>query len=180
MGLLQIILISVCLGCDAFAVAVAISSRGATKGSAFRLSFHFGLFQFMMPVLGWFLSKGFADIVGKSSSFLAFVLLMLIASKMLYEGFQEEDEKKYLTDRSRGWSLVLLSFATSQDALGVGISLGLMECNLIGASITIGITAALMTLAGVHMGKKFSTVFGRKAETAGAIILMIIAFSLLF
>ena len=85
MTLFHIILLSIGLGCDAFAVALAISTRGVTKRQGFRLSFHFGLFQFLMPLLGWYISKGFAEYLGRSASILAFILLAVISVKMFHE-----------------------------------------------------------------------------------------------
>ncbi len=179
MTIFQLIFISVGLGCDAFAVALAISTKGATKRQAFRLSFHFGLFQFLMPILGWYFSRSFADYLGKSASILAFLLLAVISIKMFYESMQSDEESLESKDRTKGWSLVSLSFATSQDALGTGITLGMMNCKLFETAILIGITAMLMTLAGVLLGVRLSTVYGKVVEKIGAIILMIIAISLL-
>lgn len=179
MSFLQIAFLAVGLGCDAFAVAAAVATRGTTKRQTFRLSFHFGLFQFMMPLIGWFVSMSLLVYVEALARWIAFALLAAIAGKMFYESFRERERSPDM-DKTRGWSLVILSFATSQDALGVGLGMGLMNYDLFAAALWIGLTASAMTLLGVFLGGKLSEKFGKRVEAAGALLLMFIAVSLLF
>ena len=99
---------------------------------------------------------------------------------MLYEGVRPHREEEVCVDPTKGLSLVLLSLATSMDALGVGFSLGIMGQNLFFAAICIGITAAAMTWAAMNLGNTLSERFAQRMEIAGGAILIAIAFKLLF
>jgi putative Mn2+ efflux pump MntP len=99
---------------------------------------------------------------------------------MMIESFNtEEDEEANESDPTRGWSLIGLSIATSMDALGVGFGMGIAKMTLFIPAVIIGITAGIMTYAGICLGKKLSAKLGKRVETFGAIILYIIAFKLL-
>jgi len=120
---LEIILLAFALALDAFAVSLGSGSAGQVRGlrASVRLAFHFGLFQALMPVAGWFLGKGFESVVKAYDHWIAFVLLVLIGGKMIVEAFRGDEEQK--TNPSKGMTMVMLSIATSIDALVVGFSL---------------------------------------------------------
>ena len=168
------------LGCDAFAVGLAVGTRNPCRRASFRLWFHFGLFQFLMPIIGWYVGNSIFEYVKEVDHWIAFVLMFVIATRMLRESLNDENaDEDSSADPTRGWSLVGLSVATSMDALGVGFSMGIARMTLIKPAVIIGITAAVMTYSGIHLGRRLSRSYGKKVETAGAIILYLIAFKLL-
>ena len=126
----EILVLAFVLGIDAFSVALAVGTRGSTFRQTFRLSFHFGLFQFMMPIIGWLLGKNALSFVEHYDHWVAFGLLFVIGAKMIYEAFRHIPEQ-IARDRTRKWSLVALSLATSIDALGAGIGMGILDTTLL-------------------------------------------------
>lgn len=167
------------LGCDAFAVGLAVGTKGPDWRASFRLWFHFGLFQFLMPIIGWEIGSSLLHYIAAVEHWVAFGLMFLIASKMMYESFQDNDEKSNNKNPTKGFSLIALSVATSMDALGVGFGMGIAKMRLFIPAIIIGITASIMTYIGISLGKKLSEKFGKRVESFGALILYIIAFRLL-
>jgi len=174
MDLPTLVAIAVALGIDAFAVSLSAGAYlvPADARQTFRLSFHFGLFQFLMPILGWLAAAELADIIKDYDHWVAFGLLALIGGKMIAESFQESRALK--KDVSRGWSLVALSVATSIDALAVGFSLSLIGARIIFPAILIGIVASLMSLLGVRLGERVSGMCERRVEFVGGAVLILI------
>ncbi len=170
------------LGCDAFAVGVAVGIGAPNKRSRFRLWFHFGLFQFFMPLIGWFIGSSIYDLVKDYSNIVASGLLAVIATNMLMESLKSEcdDDNECRKDPTKGVSLICLSIATSLDALGVGFGMGVSQMKPLYISIIIGILAAIMTNIGLKLGEKISCKFGKRVETFGALILYFIAWKLFY
>ena len=175
----EIALIAVALGCDAFAVGLGVGCRFCGPRQIFRLSFHFGLFQFMMPLVGWLLGRHILTYVETWGSWIAFGLLVFIGGRMVVEGFMPAKEETECQDPTKGFSLVMLSVATSIDALGVGFSLGVLNQNLFMVSVWIGITAAAMTWLAMKIGNRLSQRFAKRMEIVGGVILVAIAIKLL-
>ncbi len=181
MNILEILLVAIALGCDAFAVGIGVGTRFCSPRQVFRLSFHFGLFQFLMPLLGWYLGSNLSGIALQWGPWIAAGLLFFIGAKMGYGSFQtKETESCEVADPTRGLSLVMLSLATSMDALGVGISFGIIGQNLFLSALCIGVVAAAMTWIAMKLGNRLTQQFGRRMEMVGAIILIAIALRLLF
>jgi putative Mn2+ efflux pump MntP len=179
MSALDTLLLSLALGFDAFSVAVAVGAFGCRPRQVFRLSFHFGLFQFFMPLIGWQLEEGVSGIFGEYNHWIAFAILMVIGLKMIKEAFGDSGKRDFNIDRTRKWSLVLLSLATSIDALAAGFSIGLLADNLLAVCIVIGITASVMTIAGMFLGKFLRRkIAARRSEALGGLILIAIAFKM--
>jgi putative Mn2+ efflux pump MntP len=176
----EIGLIAVSLGCDAFAVGLCVGTRCCAPRQIFRLSFHFGLFQFLMPIFGWLLGRNVLGWTEQWGPWIAFGLLFGIGAKMAYEGFRSCEKEDVCADPTKGISLIMLSFATSIDALGVGFSLGVLGQSLFFAAVCIGITAGAMTWVAMKVGNSLSGRFARRMEIVGGIILIAIAFKLLF
>ena len=168
------------LGCDAFAVGLAVGTKDPDKRACFRLWFHFGLFQFLMPIIGWEIGSSILQYIASVGNWIAFGLMFIIESKMMYESFQSNHEESSNKNPTKGFSLIALSIATSMDALGVGFGMGLAKLQLLIPAIIIGITASIMTYIGISLGKKLSEKFGKRVETFGALILYIIGFKLLY
>ena len=172
----EILLIALALSIDAFAVSIAAAATGCLVGgrAVFRISFHFGLFQFLMPLIGYLAGMTVERWIKAYDHWLAFVLLGFIGGKMVYEGvWGDEEEGNGGRDPTRGMSLVMLSVATSIDALAVGVSLGVLHSEaIVYPGIVIGIVACIFTVAGLHLGKRLGTVFGRRMEVTGGLVLI--------
>lgn len=181
MGYVETLLVALALGCDAFAVGMGIGAKFCSSRQVFRLSFHFGLFQLLMPLLGCYLGENAAGLLSRWGPWISFVLLFLIGGKMTYESLRRErvHGNEECLDPTRGASLVVLSVATSMDALGVGFSFGLIGKNLLFPALWIGFTAAVMTWSAMKIGRRLTGRFGRRMETAGGLILLAIAVKLL-
>ncbi|MGB9893540.1 MAG: manganese efflux pump MntP family protein [Candidatus Saccharicenans sp.] len=174
--------IALALAIDAFAVTVglACSLGGLNRRQVFRLAFHFGLFQFIMPILGWLIGENLLKLISRYDHWVAFGLLLLIGVRMVVESFKDKDQKYKGLDPTRGWSLILLALATSQDALATGLSLPVIGLNILIASLMIGITAFSLTYLASFVGPVMGKAFGRRAELAGGLILILIGLKILF
>lgn len=175
-----IFFISFALGLDAFAVSMAGGAYfgRATGRQQFRLAFHFGLFQLLMPIIGWLLGITIVNFVKDFDHWIAFIILFVIGAKMIIEAMKGESER-ISKDISKGWTMVGLAIATSIDALAVGFSMGVMNSIIFLPSIIIGIVAAAMSLIGIKLGEYLSDHFGRKVEIAGGIVLILIGLNIL-
>jgi putative Mn2+ efflux pump MntP len=176
---LEILGLAVALGCDAFAVGLGVGTKCHLPRQVFRLSFHFGFFQFAMPLAGWALGRAVVEFTRQWAPWLAFAVLVFLGGKMIWESLRGEDESAACADPTKGLSLVALSVATSIDALGVGFSLGIMNGDILWAAIVIGLVAGVMTLCAMKLGRRLSSRFGARIGIAGGVILIIIAFKLL-
>lgn len=171
---------------DAFAVALATGIRlcVVNRRQSFRLSFHFGLFQFFMPVVGWFFGLSLREYIEAWDHWLAFVLLCFVGGKMIWEAFEKDDEQAdaVCVDPTKGLSLILLSFATSVDALAVGLSLALLGAGIWAAAISIGIVCAVLTFVGLQIGRMVSgaSILATRAELAGGLVLLGIGLKILY
>jgi len=160
---------------DAFAVAAVVSAGlcRLTFRHIFRLSWHFGLFQACMPVIGWFGGSVVSSLLATFAHWIASCLLGFIGARMLWESrHSEAREKDY--DPTRGWSLVGLSLATSIDALAVGISLGLIGISIWKPAAVIGTVTIVITCLGISMGRTAGRVLGPWAERIGGLVLIAI------
>jgi putative Mn2+ efflux pump MntP len=168
--LVEILLISLGLSTDAFSVAIASGAQGFTPRRIFRLSFHFGLFQFLMPLIGWYGGELLSKHIGGMGQILVFLLLVGIGFKMIYDGLKPASEDS--PDLSRGWTLVILSIGTSLDALGVGFGLGLIGTSILFPALIIGIVCSFMTIIGLYLGVCLYKRLGHKAMILGGLILI--------
>ena len=161
------------LAMDAFAVAIVVGLAvdKLTRRRVFRLAFHFGLFQFMMPVFGWLGGRAVAHYMGGYDHWLAFGLLAVIGGKMLWDARSAEGAE-FRGDPTRAWTLVMLSIATSIDALAVGLSMALIGVSIWLPSVVIGIVAAAMTVTGMCFGSRLRRKGGRWAQVAGGLVLI--------
>jgi putative Mn2+ efflux pump MntP len=173
MGLLETVLIAFGLAMDAFAVSIAagLVISPLTGRHVFRASFHFGLFQFLMPVLGWAAGLSVASLISSWDHWVAFALLAFIGGKMLLEA-RRDDEERSAKDPTRGWSLVTLSVATSIDALAVGLSIAFLEVSIWQPAIIIGVVCAAMSALGITFGNRIGRRWGRWAGALGGLVLV--------
>ncbi len=132
-----------------------------------------------MSFIGWLVGSTIIDVIAGFDHWVAFALLGFVGFKMLYESSRPIHESDKVTDISRGWALLSLSFATSIDALAVGLSFALLEINIGLASLIIGSIAIVMTLTGFWVGNRVGKILGKRAEALGGLILLFIAFRIL-
>lgn len=175
MDSLTLIVTAVALGTDAFAVAAAVAAglERLTFRHIFRLSWHFGFFQAMMTVIGWFGGESLSALLFGMNHWIAFIILAGLGANMIRESSGEERRSRNY-DPTRGWSLVGLSVATSIDALAVGLSLGLVGVSIWIPAAVIGGAALLMTLIGAGLGRKAGVHLGEWAERIGGTVLVLI------
>lgn len=184
----EILLLAVALAMDAFAVSVGTGCalRRVNAGQYMRMAGAFGFFQFFMPVTGWYLGRTVEGYIQEWDHWLAFALLAWIGGSMIRESFRNagDDENgcpPMSTDPTRGRQLIILSIATSIDALAVGLSFALLGQSVWMPSITIGIVCASLTLAGLYLGQRLAraALFGRRAELLGGTVLVLIGLRIL-
>jgi len=175
--------IAVALAMDAFAVAIAtgVSLKQVSFRQTFRLSWHFGFFQALMPVIGWSAGLSIRSSIEAYDHWLAFGLLAFVGGKMIIGAFGDEKERGPKSDPTKGYTLVLLSVATSVDALAVGFSISVLKVVIWTPAVIIGIVAAAFTIFGLYLGKKAASgmLVSRYAEIIGGIILICIGINIL-
>lgn len=158
---------------DAFAVSLGIGTGGQARDlrSKFRLAFHFGWFQAMMTFLGWLMGSTVERYVDQFDHWIAFGLLGYVGVNMIRNGFRE-GEKSYTSNPSKGGILILLSVATSIDALAVGMSMGLIGTSIWFPSVLIGVVTLVLSAIGLQAGVKLGEKFGKRVEILGGLILI--------
>jgi putative Mn2+ efflux pump MntP len=173
MSFITVLLIAVGLGIDAFSVAIGIGAANNKKSWApvLRLATAFGLFQFVMPIIGWLAGLTVVEIIESFDHWIAFGLLALVGGKMIREGFEKESAEE-CEDQTWGWPLLMLSIATSIDALAVGFSFSVLKNPILLPAVIIGIVCFLMTVTGMVFGKVLAKIFGKKLEIAGGLVLI--------
>lgn len=173
MDLISILLIAVGLAMDTFAVSLGISTTNIKRNyrQIFRLSFHFGLFQGLMTLLGWLMGSAVQKWITSIDHWVIFAMLGGIGVHMIITGFSKNEEE-IPKDRSRGWSLVVLSIATSLDALAVGIGLAFLKGNIAISCLIIAVVTFIISTIGGFAGSSLGKKFGKRMEIIGGLILI--------
>lgn len=184
MTLLEIFLIGIGLSMDAFAVAIckglAMPDKVDRKG-ALLIALYFGVFQAVMPALGWLLGSQFARYVTQMAPWIAFVLLAWIGGSMIRESLSKEEKEEAEMGAVSHKELLVLAVATSIDALAVGVTFSMLELAVsIGAAVAlIGCTTFVISLGGVYVGNVFGARYKGKTEFVGGAILILIGVKIL-
>jgi putative Mn2+ efflux pump MntP len=180
LDLISVFIIAVGLSADCFAVAFSgcIAMKSVSRKQIIVASLSFGIFQALMPVLGWLAGQTVVDLIADYDHWLAFALLAFIGGKMVWESFRKENDD-CKTDITKPGTLLTLSIATSVDALAVGLTFAFLEVNIAVAAGVIGITAFLVSVLGFVLGKKAGTALGKRAELIGGLILIAIGLRIL-
>ena len=175
MQLVVVLFIAVGLSMDAFAVSVVTGSvyRDLKVRHALRMALFFGGFQAVMPVIGFLAGLGLKGYIAPYDHWVAFALLCFVGGKMIYESFQIDAAEKN-RDPANLFILLVLSFATSIDALAVGITLSLLKAPIALAVTIIGVVTFVLSYVGVALGKRFGHFFESKVEIIGGLILIAI------
>ncbi len=154
------------------AFAASLSKRIFSAAQVIRMAILFGFFQGFMPFLGWSGGKAFTDLIAPYDHWVAFGLLAIIALHLFYEAWQDDGVSEE-PPRSLGWkALIVLSVATSIDALAAGLSFSVLNTGILVPVICIGVVAALMTILGVYLGKVSRGRLDRYASVLGGLILL--------
>ncbi len=175
MDIIEVILISIGLAMDAFAVAICkgLSMRKINYPKAIIIGLYFGTFQAVMPVLGYFLGSTFGDLITCVDHWVAFALLTSIGVNMIKEGLSKDT--KAVNDKTDVKTMIPLAVATSIDALAVGITFACLKVEIVLPAILIGIITFTISVLGVKIGNKFGNKYQNKAQIAGGIILILLA-----
>jgi len=183
MDFITVLLIALALAVDAFAVALAsgVSLCQVSGRQTFRLAFHFGLFQAAMNIIGWTFGLTVRTWLESIDHWLAFGLLALVAAKMIKDAISGRAEEARKVDPTRGYTLVMLSVATSIDSLAVGLSFSVLNVAIWFPAAVIGIVATLLTVIGLKLGCLLGSAsrIGARAEIAGGLVLLGIGFNIL-
>jgi len=137
-----------------------------------KVAFVFAIFQGGMPIFGWLLGSSFKNIIENFDHWVAFILLLGIGGKMIYEGIRQNDKDRVGFNFSSNLFLMCVGLATSIDALIVGIGFGLLSVNIWIAISIIGITTFIFSLSGILLGKKLGNSLNKSIEIFGGIILI--------
>ena len=176
----EILLIAVGLAMDCFAVALCTGTSGLKKTprTVLRVAFHFGLFQGGMTFIGWLAGRQILDLISRFDHWVAFLLLLWVGGKMIVDSLNNDTACKN-GDATRGRTLVMLSIATSIDALAIGLSLALIDGSIVKNSLIIGVTSFLLAVAGYLVGDRLGMRFGKRMEFVGGVILIAIGIKVL-
>lgn len=184
MGFVEIFLIGVGLSMDAFAVSVCkgLGMHRVNYAHALVIALFFGVFQGLMPVIGWLVGSAFAAYVTAVDHWIAFALLAFVGGKMLWDAFhdegKEEDDETSMQKLDLR-ELFMLAIATSIDALAVGISFSFLQIDIAAAALIIGCTTFVLSLVGVVVGNRFGARFEKPSQIAGGIVLIAIGLKIL-
>jgi putative Mn2+ efflux pump MntP len=181
LSLINVVAIAVGLALDAFAVSIGAAAAGHVRSSraAFRLWFHFGLFQMMMPVIGWFAGGTIAPHVATWDHWIAFALLCWVGAKLIHESLSRKDTDRPRTDPTRGRTMVALSVATSIDALAVGFGFACLGQPIWPAAAIIGVVAAIFAYVGCRLGDHAGRAWGRRVGVVGGVVLILVGLRIL-
>jgi putative Mn2+ efflux pump MntP len=177
---LEVVILALALSMDAFAVSIGLGAKHThkTPSLAIMAGLYFGFFQGLMPLIGYIGGKEVFGWIGAYAPWIAFVLLLLIGSKMIYESFSGGIEKDIVKITHK--VMLVLAIATSIDALAAGFSLTILDVNAFVACAIIGVTTLIFSGVGVFVGAKSGNWLESKAELFGGIVLVLIGCKLLF
>lgn len=177
---LEVFILALALSMDAFAVSVGLGSKLSQNRRAFAIkaALLFGFFQAFMPLIGFLAGIGLESFIKEFDHWIAFILLVFIGAKMIYESFEEEIEDSICKLSNK--LLLSLAIATSIDAMAAGFTLALFELHFLISIAIIGIVTFFMSFIGVYIGAKGSKLLESKAEFLGGFVLIIIGFKILF
>lgn len=175
--MIEVIILAVALSMDAFAVSIGLGAKKNAPNLALRAGIFFGMFQALMPFIGYLAGKGVLGWIEAYTHWVAFGLLALIGAKMIYEGVHEgiEEDISRITNKM----MLILAIATSIDAMAAGFSLTLLNVNPYVACLVIGSITFAFSVVGVFVGKKSGTWLESKAEIFGGIVLILMGIKFL-
>lgn len=179
MDILSVVLIAIGLAMDAFAVSICkgLAQKDPPLRTCLIVGLWFGIFQALMPTIGFFLGSAFYDLISDYDHWIAFILLLVIGLNMIREALSGEEEDMNADISVK--TMLPLAIATSIDALAVGISLAMTEDSIVLPALLIGLITFVISAVGVKIGGKVGSKFGTKAEIVGGVILILIGVKIL-
>lgn len=177
MSIVEIIMLGLALSMDAFAVTISNSFvyPKLSRARSLSMPLAFGIFQFLMPVIGFMLGQLVSEFITQYAGIITFVILGFIGGKMIWDAFHEEEDEEESEQTLTMPVLLFQAVATSIDALAVGVSFAALEVNVFASSGIIGITTALTCLVALAIGKRFGNALGEKATIVGGVVLILIS-----
>jgi putative Mn2+ efflux pump MntP len=180
MDLLTPVVIGIGLSMDCFAVSLAIGTTKKTRliYAAVIIAIFFGAFQAGMTVTGWLAGSSIIGLISSYDHWIAFILLAIVGGKMIWEGVRGEEEEAHI-EAIQFVPVIILSLATSIDALAVGVSFGVLQTAVLIPAIIIGIVCFVISFAGVMLGERLEDILGNRMEIIGGLILILIGINIL-
>lgn len=180
--IIQILLISVSVAMDAFAVSIG---KGLTVSrvrvqDAVKSTLWFGGFQMLFPILGYFAASTFSKYVTQFDHWIIFALLVFIGGNMVHEAFEEDEENSKETAQFDWKHMLPLAVACSIDAFAVGVSLRAVSVAVAPAVSIIGVTTLLCCIVALAIGKRFGHLLGDRAQIVGGVVLVLIGVKAMF
>lgn len=184
MGFIELFVIGVGLSMDAFAVAVCKGPgmKMVNWRHAFVIALMFGGFQGLMPLIGWALGSQLTSLIEPVDHWIAFILLVFIGGKMLWDAFRGDDGCETCgcaEEKLDMRELLMMAVATSIDALAVGVTFAFLGVNVMAAVVVIGVTTFALSFVGVVAGNRFGARFEKPATIAGGVVLVLIGLKIL-
>lgn len=174
MSFVNLLIVAVGVSADAFAVSLAqgVRVRRHIHRDALLVAVTFGLFQALMPLLGWLLGAQFSTLIAPVDHWVAFALLLLVGAKMIWEALRPGEADADAAGRLRARELLVLAVATSIDALAVGITFAFLDVDILPAVAVLGLVTGALTYIGVVLGHRVGTRFQKPAEIVGGLVLI--------
>ena len=184
MGFIELFVIGVGLSMDAFAVAVCkgLGMKMVNWRHAFVIALMFGGFQGLMPLIGWALGSQLTSLIEPVDHWIAFILLVFIGGKMLWDAFRGDDGCETCgcaEEKLDMRELLMMAVATSIDALAVGVTFAFLGVNVMATVVVIGVTTFALSFVGVVVGNRFGARFEKPATVAGGVVLVLIGLKIL-
>lgn len=182
MNPISLIFLALAMSTDAFAAAIGKGSslHKPRFSEALRTGLIFGVIEAITPVIGWAIGQVASRFVESWDHWIAFVLLLVLGLHMIYNGFKHDAEEDEKPDQHSFLILAVTAFATSIDALAVGVGLAFVDVNIVVAAVAIGIATTVMVTIGVMLGRVLGTVVGKRAEIVGGIVLIMVGSTILY
>lgn len=183
MSVIELIILGVALAMDAFAVTVSntLAFANLTRKQKALMPLFFGLFQGLMPLIGFCIGSLISSIISSYAGIVTFVILGFLGLKMIWDTLHEDEEDGPNSQPFTLWVVFLQAIATSIDALAVGVSFAALSVNIVEASSIIAFTTALCCVLALAIGSRFGNLLGNRASIVGGIVLILIGIkSLLF
>nr|WP_269439809.1 manganese efflux pump MntP [Pseudomonas sp. CDFA 610] len=179
---ISLIFLALAMSTDAFAAALG---KGASLDKprfieAVRTGLIFGVIEAITPVIGWSIGQVATRFVESWDHWIAFVLLLVLGLHMIYNGLKQDDEEQEKPGQHSFLILAVTAFATSIDALAVGVGLAFVDVNILVAAAAIGLATTVMVTIGVMLGRALGTVVGKRAEIVGGVVLMLVGATILY
>lgn len=182
MNPISLIFLALAMSTDAFAAAIGkgASLHKPRLTEALRTGLIFGVIEAITPVVGWGIGQVATRYVESWDHWIAFTLLLVLGLHMIYNGLKHEDAEEEKPNQHSFLVLAVTAFATSIDALAVGVGLAFVNVNILVAALAIGLATTVMVTLGVMLGRVLGTMVGKRAEIVGGIVLMLVGATILY